>query len=106
MRTNKNTSLAAILIGLIAVSVALGFWEKGGGGTKIDTDLFVIDDIDPIDRVVISRGNEVMDCRASTRGFMINGQFPMDEDLLTVLASLLQQVRVQKPLAGQQEQEA
>jgi len=106
MRTNKNTSLAAILIGLIAVSVVLGFWEKGGGGTKIDTDLFVIDDIDPIDRVVISRGNEVMDCRAYTRGFMINGQFPMDENLLTVLASLLQQVRVQRPLAGQQEQEA
>ncbi len=95
-----------LLVFLIMVSVALSFWQKGTGGTKVDQDLFAIDDIDPIDRVVISRAGKVIDCRAFSRGFLINGKFPMDENLLTVLAAVLQQVRVQRPLVGQEGQEA
>jgi len=106
MIANKTISLAMLLVFLIMVSVALSFWQKGTGGSQIDQDLFVLDDIDRIDRVVISRGGEVIDCRAFPTGFMVNGQFPMDENLLTLLAAVLQQVRVQRPLTGQEKQEA
>ena len=100
MKITRNHVLASILIGLILVSIALGSWNRNDGGTQVDTDLFVIENIDPVDRLIITRGEEVIDCRAFSRGFMINNQFPMDENLLTVLAAVLQQVRVQRPLAN------
>ena len=105
MKLNKNIFLAVLLVGLIMVSVALSFWEKGTGGSKIDTDLFVIDNIELVDRLTISREGAVMDCRAFSGGFMINAQFPMDGNLLTVLAAVLQQIRVERPLTGQEEEE-
>ena len=50
MKIRKNHVLATVLIGLILVSIALGFWNRNDGGTQVDTDLFVIENIDPVDR--------------------------------------------------------
>jgi hypothetical protein len=100
MNFSGNIKLGFILGLLILVSLALQFWDSKQNKTSWDTDLFVIDNIDQVDRVVITRGGEVMDCRAFSGGFMINNQFLMDENLLTVLAAVFQQVRVRRPLAG------
>ena len=100
MRINKITKLSALLVVLIAVSIGLSFWESNQGGSEVEAGLFAIENIDPIDRVVINRAGEVIDCRAFSQGFMINDKFTMDQNLLTVLAAVLQQVRVQRPLSG------
>jgi hypothetical protein len=84
--------------------VGLSYWDKGSSGTKVNAKMFVIENIDPIDRVSITRGEEMINFRAFSGGFMVNDQFPMDENLLTLLAAVLQQVRVQRPLSGQLEQ--
>jgi len=99
MKIKRNYALAASLICLILVSIALGFWDRYDRGTQVDIDLFVIENIDQVDRLIITRGEEVIDGRAFARGFLINNQYPMDENLLTVLAAVLQQVRVQRPMA-------
>jgi hypothetical protein len=89
---------------LILISLGLSFWEKGSGTNQIDTDLFVIENIDPIDRIVITNPDEEIDGRAFSGGFMINDQFVMDQELLNVLAAVLQSVRVQRPVDGSQQQ--
>ena len=105
MKKTKNISLALLLLLLIAVSLGLSFWEGASGGSRVDSELFALENIDPIDRVLITTKEEIIDGRAFSGGFMINDQFAMDENLLTLLAAVLQQVRVQRPLSGQQQQE-
>jgi|GEM_PF-2648375 len=105
MRSFDNIALAVILASLVLISVALAYWDTGNSKPAVDTDLFVMENIDQVDRVVIYRGEEVIDCRAFAGGFMINDRFPMDQNLLTVLAAVLQQVRVLRPLSGQEQQE-
>ena len=105
MRCCNNITLAIILVSQVLISAALAYWDSGNSKPAIDTDLFVIEDIDPVDRVVITRGEEEIDCRAFAGGFMINDQYPMDQNLLTVLAAVLQQVRVVRPLSAQEQQE-
>jgi hypothetical protein len=105
MNLSKNILLGVLLVVLILISIGLSFWEKGSGIKRIDTDLFVIENIDPIDRIVITNPDEEIDCRAFSGGFMINDQFVMDQDLLSVLAAVLQRVRVQRPVAGSEQQE-
>ncbi|GJM28874.1 MAG: hypothetical protein DHS20C17_15090 [Cyclobacteriaceae bacterium] len=100
-----NKSLGVLLALLVLISVSLSFWERGSGNGKIDTDLFVVENIDPIDRIVISNQQEILDCRAFSGGFKINDEFVMDQDLLTVLAAVFQRVRVQRPLSGNQQQQ-
>ena len=105
MKLSNNISLALWLALLILVSAGLSFWKRSDGGSQVKSELFAIENIDPINRVVISYDGQVIDARAFSGGFMINGQFAMDENLLTLLAAVLQQVRVQRPLSGNQGQE-
>lgn len=101
----SNTSLAIILGILVAISIALGFWDGNGNEPTVDTGLFVIENIDQVDRIKIQNGDELIDCQAFSGGFMINDQFPMNQNLLTVLAAVFQQIRVERPLSGQEQQE-
>ncbi len=104
MKIKKNQFLAAFLTGLTMVSVALGYWDKESGGARIDADFFAIDEIDQVDRVLISHQGDVLDCRAYSGGFMINEKIPMDESFLNLLAAILQQVKVQRPLTKAESQ--
>ncbi len=104
MKINKNQFLAAFLTGLTMVSVALGYWDKESGGARIDADLFAIDGIDQVERVLISHQGNVLDCRANSGGFLINEKIPMDESFLNLLAAILQQVKVQRPLTKAESQ--
>ena len=105
MKLSGNIKLAIILASLVLISVAIEFWGTHKNESSWDADLFVIDNIDQVDRVVITRGQEVMDCRAFSGGFMINEEFLMDENLLTVLAAVFQQIRVRRPLSGAEAEE-
>jgi hypothetical protein len=104
MKLKNNLSLALLLLLLVLASLGLTFWEKGSSGPQVDPELFAIENIDPIDRVVITHQGQVIDGRAFSGGFLINDKFAMDGNLLTLLAAVLQQVRVQRPLGGQQQE--
>ena len=103
MNRSKNISLAVILGLLILTSVGLSYWDKSGSTTKIDSQLFVVDNLDQVDRIVITHQQQVLDCRASTGGFMVNNEFIMDQNMLTLLAAVLQSVRVQRPITGSEQ---
>lgn len=98
MKAKKNIILATVLAVLLGISISLGFWEEGGG-SAFDPGLFALEDINQVDRVVMTRGEEVLDFRAFSQGFLINDQYPMDQGLLSVLGAVLQQVRVQRPVS-------
>ena len=100
MRSSRNIKLVILLAVLVLISAGLEFWPTNDNRSETNSDLFVIENIDQVDRVVITRGDETMDCRAFPGGFMINDDFPMDENLLTMLAAVFQQVRVRRPIAG------
>ncbi len=102
--TKKNIILSIVLVVFITISVGLGLWQKGPTA-QFDSQLFALEDVDQIDRIVMTRGSEVMDCRAFSQGFLINETYPMDQNLMLVLASVLQQVRIQRPLSTEQKPE-
>jgi len=100
MSNSKNIGLAVVLVFLILLSIGLSFWDRGGNTAQVDPDLFAIENLDQVDRIVISGQDRVMDCRASPGGFTINNRYAMDPNMLTLLAAVLQRVKVQRPVAA------
>ncbi len=96
MMNAKNIKLTVILVLLIAASIALTFW-KDQGGPNFDSNLFALEDVNPVDRITMQGPQQQLEFKAFSQGFLINDTYTLDQNLLTVLGAVLQQIRVQRP---------
>ena len=100
--TKENIILAVILALLVTISITISFW-KSDSGAQFDTEIFALENIDNVNHIIMTRADEVLDCRANTQGFLINDSYSMDHYRLALLGDVLQKVRVQRPLSESQQ---
>ncbi len=96
--TKKNLRLALLLAVLLLISVGLSFWDRQPP-VKRHSDIFKLENVEHIDRIVMQKNSQVLDAKAYSGGFLINDSYPMDPQLMTLLATVLQRVNVQRPVA-------
>ena len=90
----KNITLIVILGLLIVCSLALALVKESGSGSLVDKTLFSIGDPAAVDRIEIqSKGSEVSLFKQDET-WMLNDTLKAEQNLVTVLLSLLRDVEV------------
>jgi len=104
MMNPKNIKLLVVLLVLVGVSVALTFWKEQGA-PALDRNLFAVEDVNPVDRITMIKSDQQLEFKAFSQGFLINDTYTLDQNLLTVLGAVLQQIRVQRPASEKRQEE-
>ncbi len=99
MQRKKNIRLLIISAILLIATVMLYSIGEQRGGTNIATEKFAVADTASITRVEIRKNENVTVLSRESNRWLVNDKFPLDDGMRTVLLSVLNRVRVQRPVA-------
>ena len=101
MQRKKNIRLLIILITLMVVTTGVYFIPEEGGNAGIDRSLFTVD-VSSIDKVVLESKDLKNILSFDGVQWQLNGQYEASPRMVTVLFSILSQVKAKRRAAVQQ----
>jgi hypothetical protein len=105
MQRKKNIRLLVLLSVLVIVTILLYSVGDERKGTDIATRKFAIADTSSITRVLISGNQQEIELSRESGKWTVNDKFLLDEGMRTVLLSVLNRVRIQRPVAATLQEE-
>ncbi len=89
--------MAGTLLALIAVASAM-IWSSGEG-EQVDKNIFRVDNLTEIDKVILQSKGEVIELSFNGSRWLVNQSYDADDQMVTVLFATLQQVEVKRSVA-------
>lgn len=99
MQRKKNIQLIVILTSLVVVLIALSFFDQRQERLDVPRDLFNLEDTNEINKVQFSAKNMSNELEFQNNQWIVNQKFQADRQRVTVLFSVLKQVKVRKKVA-------
>lgn len=98
MRRRKNIFLLILLILLVGLSFIIGTGGPEKKRLSLDEDYFAITDSSEITRVIMKSG-KINNVITRTNGvWRVNNKYPLDPSMKTVLLTVLERIRPQRPV--------
>ncbi|MGB3181212.1 MAG: hypothetical protein WBB45_07460 [Cyclobacteriaceae bacterium] len=101
-RRQTNMRLLVILGVLIAAIAILLMTDDNKDRVAAGNESFAVRDTASVQQVVLYQPDDTVTLTRSGREWTVNGRYPMDSNLSSILLNLLSQVSVQRPVAGSQ----
>lgn len=95
----RNLVLLSILVGLITLTTVLIKWDPGVSRTNLDESKFSVGNIADLDRIVIAGKTHNIDLQKQFDNWTLNEQYQADPYMIELLLSLLNRIRVSRPVA-------
>lgn len=104
---DKNKMLMILLAVLVAFSAILGFMDRNPRGGTVRKERYAVDDTASVQRIVIRSDALALDnaLEKNKKGWTINESHEADRNIVRVLLSVLQQVRVARPVPKVRQEE-
>lgn len=99
LQKKKNIRLLLILLSLTVITVVVYIFDGVGDKVGIDKDLFLIQDVRNIDKILIDKGFEKLTIRYDRGKWMVNDEIDADMSRVDVLFAIINQVKVRRPVA-------
>jgi hypothetical protein len=94
----KNKVLFAVVLLVLIANVILFFLPGKGSKTNFDEGMFAVSDTASLQTIQLTFQKKTIDLSRSDNGWELNGRYKMDEGLRRLLFSIMQRVRVKRPL--------
>lgn len=95
---SKTIKYLIAIVVLLGLNLTLLFSEKTASSSSFDQELFLVKDTASISSVSIETKKEKIGLVRETEGWMLNGQFEVDQNFLRILFSILNKVEVKRQL--------
>ncbi|WP_258105807.1 hypothetical protein [Marinoscillum sp. MHG1-6] len=94
----KNKLLLTLIMVVVAINLGLFLVPKKGSSVSFDERMFVLPDTASVDQISFVGENEYSLTESNGR-WLVNEDNPVDEGLMRLLMSIMQRVRVKRPVA-------
>lgn len=94
----KNKRLFGMLVLVLIINLVVFLLPGKGSKTTFDEHMFAVADTASISSVQLILGTKVVELTKSEDGWELNGQYRIDEGLRRLLFSIMQRVRVKRPV--------
>jgi len=95
----KNITLLGILLGLIVLTGALAYWDPRVSGTDLDEMRFTVDTTPDLNQITLRIADQIIDLKKQNGSWQLNEQYQADPYLIELMTSLLNRIRVDRPVA-------
>ena len=95
--SKKIKYLIGIVI-LLGLNLVLFYSDGSAKSSSFDDELFMIKDTTQINAIVIENEDEKIEILRNDAGWKLNNQYPVDQNFLKILFSILNKVRVKREL--------
>jgi hypothetical protein len=99
MQQKKNIRLLISLILMLGITAFLFIFSNTKNGSSVDKDLFLIENLDKIDRVILESAKGKTDLRFNGTKWMVNEKHEADRQMITVLFATLKQAIAKRQVA-------
>lgn len=96
----KTIRYVIAIVVLLAVNLGLVFTEDTQSSSSFDDELFLIENIDQIQSVIITRGDVKIELTKNDAAWRLNDRFEADQNFMQILFSLLSQVKVKRTIGA------
>ena len=100
MHNKRNILLLVSFISLLMITVLLYWFVIRDRDVQVDENLFMIEDLDQVDRVVVQSAKDTITIALDGSRWIINNKHDADRQMIEVLFATLQQVKVKRPVAA------
>lgn len=100
MQKRKNIRLAALLTALVIITIGTWYFLQQEEYVISDPALFAVKDVSQIDSVVLVKNEDTILLSYRNNEWRLNNEYAVDEQNLTVLFAILNQVRAKRPIAA------
>ncbi|MEO9476157.1 MAG: hypothetical protein ABJG41_11495 [Cyclobacteriaceae bacterium] len=94
----KNKRLFGLIVLVLIINLVIFLLPGKGSKTTFDEHMFTVADTASVSSVQLTFGDKVVEMNRSDEGWELNGQHRMDEGLRRLLFSIMQRVRVKRPV--------
>lgn len=101
MQEKKNKRLLISLTVLIALIVVFYWRGSDSGAEKINKEIFLVEDYQTIDKVVLESGSEKTELKFNGTRWKVNEKLDADRNMISVLFATLQQARPKRKVSSQ-----
>lgn len=100
----KNKFIFVAVFVLLGINLTLFFLPEKKDSVSFDENMFAISDTTSISQVCLLSDDAKVEMSRTENGWELNGRFSVDEGLRRLVFSIMQQVRVKKPISELHEQ--